>query len=70
MRSKDARNIMNRCHRIVLHACLNVCKTVSADAMQVLMSEIPCNLECLRIELTRMIEKSCSTCENESVNDE
>lgn len=34
MRYKYARDIMNRYQRIVLHACLNVCKIVSTDAMQ------------------------------------
>ena len=29
MKSKYARDIMNRCQRIVLYACLKVCKTVS-----------------------------------------
>lgn len=33
VRSKCARNIMNRCQRIVLYACLNVYKTVLTDAM-------------------------------------
>ena len=48
MRFKNARDSMDRCQRIVLYACLNVCKTVSTDAMQVLMGEFPWDLECVR----------------------
>ena len=68
MRSKYARDIINRCPRIVLYTCLNVCKTVSTDAMQVLMGLLPWDLECIRTGLIRMIVNGWSICENEFVN--
>lgn len=37
---KYARDIINRYQRIVLYACLSVCKTISMDVMQVLMGVI------------------------------
>ena len=55
MRSKYARDIMNRCQRVVLYGCLNVCKIVSTDAIQVLMGVLPRDLECMRTGLIRMI---------------
>ena len=60
MKSKYVKEIMNRCQRIVLYACLNVCNTVSTDGMQVLM-DMPRNLECM---------SGWSICENELVTDE
>ena len=68
MRSKYARDSMNRCQKIVLYACLNVSKTVSTDAMQVLMGVLPWDLECVRTGLIRMIVNGWSICENELVN--
>ena len=68
MRYKYARNIMNRGPRIVLYVCLNVCKTVSTDAMQVLMGLLPWDLKCMRTGLIRMIVNGWSICENELVN--
>ncbi|KAK2577563.1 hypothetical protein KPH14_012910, partial [Odynerus spinipes] len=43
-----ARELMNRCQRVVLCACMNVCRTVSTDALQVLMGGLPWDLECVR----------------------
>ena len=68
MRYKYARDSMNRCQRTVLYACLNVCKTVSTDAMQILMGALPWDLECVRNGLRRMILNEWSICENELVN--
>jgi len=48
MRFGYARDMMNRCQRVVLCACLNVCRTVSTAAMQVLMGGLPWDLECMR----------------------
>lgn len=45
MKSKFARAIMNRCQRIVLYVCLNVCKTVSTDRVQVLMGVMPWDMK-------------------------
>lgn len=48
MRYEYARKMVNRCQRVVLSACLNVCRTVSTEAMQVLMGGLPWDLECVR----------------------
>lgn len=39
------RDEINRCQRIVMYAFMSVCRTVSTDAMQVLMGELPWDLE-------------------------
>lgn len=39
---------VNRCQRVALYGCLRVCRTVSTDAMQVLMGELPWDLVALR----------------------
>lgn len=41
MRHGFARELMNKCQRVTLYACLNVCKTISTDAMQILMGGLP-----------------------------
>jgi Reverse transcriptase (RNA-dependent DNA polymerase). len=48
MRFQYAKDCINRCQRSVLYACLRVCRTVSTEAMQVLMGELPWDLECER----------------------
>ena len=70
MKSKYARDIMNRCQRIVLYACLKVCKTVSTASMQVIMGAMPWDLECMRRGLVCMIKNGWSLCKNELVTDE
>lgn len=45
---KTAKVEMNRCMRIVMYACVRVCRTVSTEAMQVLLGWLPWDLECLR----------------------
>lgn len=35
------RKVLQRCERVGLYACLNVCRTVSTEAMEVLMGELP-----------------------------
>lgn len=40
--------LLNRCQRVCMVACLKVCRTVSTDAMQVLMGSLPWDLECQR----------------------
>mgnify|MGYP004599043387 CR=1 FL=1 len=42
-----ARALLNRCQRM-MYACLNVCRTVSTDSMQILMGAPPWDLECER----------------------
>lgn len=48
-----ARDALNRCQRIVMYACLRVCRTVSTDALQVLMGELPWDLQVIRRGLHR-----------------
>lgn len=43
-----ARNAVNSAMRCAMYACLNVCKTVSTEAMQVLLGWLPWDLECLK----------------------
>lgn len=43
-----ARTLLGRMQRMVLYACLNVCRTVSVDAMQVLAGVLPWDLEVSR----------------------
>jgi len=48
MQYEYVRSLINKCQRVAMCACLNVCRTVSTDAMQVLMGELPWNLECIK----------------------
>lgn len=48
MRYAYARDMMSKCQRIVLSACLSVCRTVSTEAMQVMLGGLPWDLECVR----------------------
>lgn len=41
MRFGYAREMIGRCQRVAMSACLNVCRTVSTEAMQVLMGGLP-----------------------------
>ncbi|KAK9696754.1 hypothetical protein QE152_g31366 [Popillia japonica] len=41
LRFQYGRDLLNRCQRVALYACLSVCRTVSTDAMQILMGEAP-----------------------------
>lgn len=55
MQFQYARVAINRCQRVVLSACLRVCRTVSTETMQVLMDGLPWNLECVRREVCTRI---------------
>lgn len=44
LRYQYARTLLNRAQRKALYASLNVCRTVSTDAMQVLMGSLPWDL--------------------------
>ena len=70
MKSKYARDIMNRFQRIVLYACLKVCNTLSTASMQVIMGAMLWDLECIRRALVCMIKNGWSLCKNELVTDE
>ena len=48
LRFAYARELVNKCQRRVLYGCMVFCRTVSTDAMQVLMGELPWDLEFLR----------------------
>lgn len=52
-----ARTLLIRAQRVVLNACLNVCRTVSTDAMQVLMGELPWDLEVARKDTLYRIKR-------------
>ena len=69
MKSKYAIDIVNRFQRIVLYACLKVCKTVSTASMQVIMGAMPWDLECMRRGLVCMIKNGWSLCKNELVTE-
>ena len=53
LRFAYARELVNRCQRSVLYGCMVFCRTVSTDAMQVLMGELPWDLEFLMIRPKR-----------------
>jgi len=40
MRYEYARKLINRCQKVTMCTCLNVCRTVSTDTMQVLMGRL------------------------------
>lgn len=50
------RKIMNRCQRVVLVVCLNVCRTVSTAGLQVSMGVLPWDLECVKKGVTKLKE--------------
>lgn len=67
MQYEYARDLMNRCQRVVLYACLNVCRTVSTESMQVLMGTLPWDLECARRGVCSMLKSGGSVGVNEIV---
>jgi len=69
MRFGYARELINRCQRIVLSACLNVCRTVSTAAMQVLMGGLPWDLECVKRGVWYKLRKGVSVSEHDVVDD-
>lgn len=48
LKFRYGRESINRCQRVALYGCLRVCRTVSTEAMQVLMGETPWDLVALR----------------------
>lgn len=48
LRYQYARKKLNSCQRVILYGSLRVCRTVSTEAMQVLMGELPWDLEAIR----------------------
>ena len=62
------RVLMNRCQRMVLYACLNVCRTVSTDCMQILMGAQRWDLECERRGVICMLKNGWSMNDNNLVS--
>ena len=58
------RVLMNRCQGMVLYACLNVCRTVATNCMQVLMGVPPWDLECVRRGVRCMLKNCCNVNDN------
>ncbi|KAK9701483.1 Reverse transcriptase (RNA-dependent DNA polymerase) [Popillia japonica] len=65
LRFQYGRDLLNRCQRVALYACLSVCRTVSTDAMQILVGEAPWDLECERKAYTYMLKKGVRMGEND-----
>lgn len=65
-----ARKIMNRCQKVVLSSCLDVCRTVSTEAMQVMMGGLPWDLECVRRDVMYKMKNSISMSENDVISNE
>ncbi|CAK9801625.1 Retrovirus-related Pol polyprotein from type-1 retrotransposable element R1 (Fragment) [Anthophora quadrimaculata] len=70
MEYEYARDLMNRCQRIAMYACLNVCRTVSTEAMQVLMGGLPWDLECVRRGVLFKIRNGVELNEKDVVSNE
>lgn len=65
-----ARELMNRCQRVVFIACLNMCRTVSTAALQVLMGGLPWDLECVKRGVCFRVKRGLSMSEGDIVNDD
>lgn len=63
------RDEINRCQRIVLLASLRVCKTVSTDAMHVLMGSPPWDLVALRYTALYKYKKSIAFTDTDLITD-
>lgn len=65
-----AQDAINRCQRQVLYWGLNVCRTVSTDAMQVLFGELPWDLEATRKGLLWELKRGIAPIEGDPVTAE
>lgn len=70
MKYEYARVLINRCQRVVLCACLNVYRTVSTAALQILMGGLPWDLEYVRRGLKYRVRKGLSVNGYDVVNDD
>lgn len=61
---------MARCERVALYACVRVCRTVSTDAMRVIMGELPWALEAMVRACTYKIRNNISMADIDCVCDE
>lgn len=66
-RYQYAREAINRCQRVVLLACLKVCRTVSTDALQVLSGELPWDLMVKNHAMLLKFKKSIAPVEGDIV---
>lgn len=64
------RMLLERCQRVGLYVCVRVCRTVSTEAMQVLMGAIPWDLQCRRRAIMCRWRNGVSVGMNVCVTDE
>ena len=69
MRFRYARDELNRCMRALMYVCVRVCRTVSTDAMQVLLGWLPWDLECVRRANVYKAKRGISMNENDVVSE-
>lgn len=69
MQFQYARVAINKCQRVILSACSRVCRTVSTEAMQVLMGGLPWDLECVRKKVCTRIRNDWRLNEWDIVSD-
>jgi hypothetical protein len=69
MKNEYARKIINGCQRIVLYACLRVCRTVCVEAMQVLMGVLPWDLEVMKRAIAYKLRKNVCMNDIDVLND-
>ena len=69
-KQKGMRDELIRCQRIVLYGCLRVCRTVSTEAMQVLLGSLPWDLECLRRAALYRVKKGLPLGDNALVENQ
>jgi len=70
MQYEYARKLINRCQRVAMCACLNVCRTVSTDVMQVLMGGLPWDLEYIKRGMKFKIKNSISMSDYDVVSEQ
>ena len=70
LRLKYARNALNSCQRHILYCAMNVCRTTSTDAMQVLYGELPWDLEAPRRGLLTEFRKGIAPVDGDPITNE
>ena len=61
LRKSTIRDALDRCERVVLYACLPICRTVSTPAMQAIMGELPWRYKALDLGLRYRLERNINT---------
>lgn len=64
------REMLNRCQRVGMCASMCVCRTVSTVAMQVLMGDLPWDLECVKRNVCFRLKNDLGLNENDLVTDD